>query len=109
MANVYLKGGPCNGKTRTLTPAEADTGELVCKSSLYKNPETGAHHNGAIVFDYAGVAPGQGATVKAAHAHSGWRDVRHSVNHNMPGALRRSEKHMAAALRSLSHARKVRR
>ena len=52
--------------------------------------------------------PGGGGGGKAARAHSGWNDLRHSVNHNMPKALRTSERHTHAALRALSKARKVR-
>lgn len=44
---------------------------------------------------------------KGAKAHSGWADLRHSVNHNMPQALKHSKQHTDAALRSLSRARKV--
>lgn len=45
---------------------------------------------------------------KGARAHSGWTDLRRSVNKHMPSALRTSERNVNAALRSLSHARKVR-
>jgi hypothetical protein len=108
VAKVYLKGGPCGGTTRNLTPAEADTGELVCKKALYKNPYTGAHHKGAIVFDYAGDAPGSGGSVKSPHTHKGWHDLRHSVNVNMPHSIRKSQHSTHAALRALARARKVR-
>jgi hypothetical protein len=40
--------------------------------------------------------------------HKGWEDVRRSVNHKVPGALRASDKQVAAALRALGRARKVR-
>ena len=51
---------------------------------------------------------GSGGGSKSASAHHGWTDLRRSVNHNMPKALRTSESNTRAALRSLSHARKVR-
>ena len=51
---------------------------------------------------------GKGGGGKAARAHSGWNDLRRTVNHRMPKALRTSERNIHAALRSLSHARKVR-
>jgi hypothetical protein len=51
---------------------------------------------------------GGGGGGKAARAHSGWNDLRRTVNHRMPKALRTSERNIHAALRSLSHARKVR-
>lgn len=55
-----------------------------------------------------GGSGGQGGGGKAARAHGGWNDLRHSINHNMPKALRSSEQHTRAALRALSKARKVR-
>ena len=51
---------------------------------------------------------GGGGGGKGARAHHGWTDLRHSINHNMPKALRASEQHTSAALRALSKARKVR-
>lgn len=49
-----------------------------------------------------------GGKGKAAHAHSGWQSLRKTFNRNMPSALRKSEKHTAAALRAISRGRKVR-
>jgi len=51
---------------------------------------------------------GGGGGGKAARAHSGWNDLRRTVNHKMPKALSASQRNTNAALRSLSHARKVR-
>ena len=45
---------------------------------------------------------------KGARAHSGWSDLRRSVNARLPAALRSSERNVHAALRSLSHARRMR-
>jgi len=45
---------------------------------------------------------------KASRAHGGWKDLQRSINHRMPAALQSSKRSTAAALRSLSHARKVR-
>lgn len=108
MADAYLVGGPCDGTTHTITAAEADQGEIVCKGGLYKNPYTGQHHNGDLVFKYAGKANTTGGAIKAAKAHHGWADVRKSVNHHMPAALRKSQHNTQAALRSLHRGRKVR-
>lgn len=55
-----------------------------------------------------GSGSGSGSGGKAARAHVGWNDLRHTINHNMPKALRSSEEHTRAALRALSKARKVR-
>lgn len=51
---------------------------------------------------------GGGGGGKSARAHGGWNDLRHSINHNMPKALRTSQQHTTVALRALSKARKVR-
>ena len=50
---------------------------------------------------------GGGGSTKAPHTHSGWHDLRRSVNHNLPTSLRHSSKLTAAALRALGHGRKV--
>lgn len=52
---------------------------------------------------------GSGGGGKASRAHSGWTDLRRTVNRHMPKALRTSERNTHAALRSLSGGRRVRR
>lgn len=51
---------------------------------------------------------GGGGGGSASRAHGGWNDLRRTVNHRMPSALRTSERHTHAALRALSKARRVR-
>lgn len=53
-------------------------------------------------------AGGGGSGVKAPGIHKGWTELRKSVNTNLPDSFRHSDKLARAALRSLSHARKVR-
>lgn len=106
--DVYFKGGPCDGTTRQLTLAEADAMQATCKGGLYTNPGTGARHNGAIIFDYAGKAPQPSTGIKAPQAHSGWASIQKSVNKRMPNSLRSADRSLEAALRSLNRARKVR-
>lgn len=55
-----------------------------------------------------GTGGGGGGGGKAARAHSGWHDLRRTVNQRMPAALRTSQGNTNAALRALSRARKVR-
>lgn len=65
---------------------------------------------GSVTFagDYLNTSQaGAPKPLTAPRAHKGWADMRHSVNHNWPAALRSSEHQIAAALRSLSRARKV--
>lgn len=50
---------------------------------------------------------GGGGSGSPAHAHGGWNDLRHTVNHGMPKTLRHSHRNIEAALRALSRARKV--
>jgi hypothetical protein len=45
--------------------------------------------------------------ITAPRAHKGWADMRRSVNHHWGAALAASDHEIRAALRSLSHARKV--
>ena len=115
MATAYLQGGPCAGRTVNLTVAEADAGELTCRGGLYRNPFTGAHRHGSIVFDYAGPAPpssGGGGSVTAAsvgpQAYTGWNAMRRSFNRELPAAVHAIARYQAAALRELRHGRRVR-
>jgi hypothetical protein len=57
----------------------------------------------------SGGGSGGGGGTKASHTHTGWHDLRRSVNHNMPKSIRHSVKLTNAALRALGHGRKVRR
>ena len=110
MASVYLQGGPCNGKVATLTPAEADTGELVCGGDLYKNPYTGQHHGGHLVFIDAGKAPAPGGGsggVRAPHALSAWGDLRNQVNAGLPTMLKTVGTLNRDAARTLARRRRV--
>ena len=50
-----------------------------------------------------------GSSGRAPHFHSGYRDLQHTWEHNLPNSLRKSGKLTDAALRSLSHGRKVKR
>lgn len=50
-----------------------------------------------------GAGAGDGASV-----HKGWHDLRTTVNHKMPGHVASSHKMTQAALRKLSHIRRVR-
>lgn len=51
----------------------------------------------------SGGGGGGGGGTKASHTHHGWKDLRKSVNHNLPVAIKHSTKLTNAALRSLKH------
>lgn len=105
----YLKGGPCDGNTGQLSPAQEQARQVECKGSLYKEDAADASHRPDIVFKYAGKVPGPPPTGGGTpHTHKGWSDLQHSVNHNLPRSLSRAESHTRAALRSLGRGRKVR-
>lgn len=82
-----------------------DRSQAVAVLNRWASPSFASWYEAATTSGTTGGKSGGG---KAAHAHSGWTDLRHAINHNMPQALRRSEQHTAAALRSLSKSRKVR-
>jgi hypothetical protein len=105
---AYLSGGPCDGQTVDLSPAEADSASIYCKGAWYRNPGTGKRRNGALIFNFAGKVPTAAGPLKAAKAHHGWSDVRKSVNQHMPHALSASQRNARAALRTLNRARRVR-
>lgn len=112
VGNVYLKGGPCDGRT---VSANQIVGGLVayikCGGGYYILDDGVTRPNGDIVFKYSGASPPQppgGDGVKAPRAHQGWHDLRHSLNTKWPHALRDSERLTRAALRSIGRARRVR-
>lgn len=53
------------------------------------------------------VAPAVG-TVQAAHAFSGWADLRNSLTHHLPNQLEKSQRMGRTTLRLLAHRHKVR-
>jgi hypothetical protein len=111
VSQIYLSGGPCDGKT---VSANEITGGLVgyiaCGGGYYTANTAGRKHSGDLIFNYAGKtkpSPPGGGTVKAPRAHKGWADMQRSVNQHWPAAMRRSEHHLRAAWRSVGKARKV--
>lgn len=108
VTQYVLSGGPCDGNTGQLTPAIEQSGQLTCSGHIYKITSPVQNQGGREVFKDAGPVPAPKPTGGAPRTHSGWQDLRNSVNHNFPAALRASEKSTAAALRSLSRGRKVR-
>lgn len=106
---AYLSGGPCDGRTHKVTPAEGDTGYIVCKGGRYNVTNPAKYRRGNLVFAYAGKyePPGQAQPIKAAHLHKGYADLQRSVNRNLPSSLHTSRRYLAAGLRSVARARKV--
>jgi hypothetical protein len=60
---------------------------------------------------YVGAAstppPSPGGNLNAPRAHGGWRDLRRSINRNMPRSLNRAHNLTQQALRATSHGRRV--
>lgn len=109
---VALVGGPCDGETKTVSDATVRSGHLTCKGTLYEKTDV-IHVGDLITFAtldaISGVSTGKGTGGNiASHTHKGWEDVRRSINHRLPETLRQSHALTSAALRSLSHSRKVR-
>lgn len=112
-SNVYLSGGPCNGRT---VSADRIVGGLVayiaCGGGYYTLDSSGKLHSGDVVFDYAGKSkPGPPAVgaIKAPKAHGGWADLQRSFNKHWHPALDSADRLNRAALRSLGRAHKVKR
>jgi hypothetical protein len=111
-SQIYLSGGPCDGKT---VSANEITGGLVgyiaCGGGYYTANTAGKQHKGDLVFDYAGKtkpSPPSGGGVSAPHVHKGWAALQHSINKKLPHAMNNADKHARDALRSLAKAHKVR-
>ncbi len=106
---AYMKGGPCDGKTRRITAGVETYGSIECKGGLYLISVPAKRHDGHRVFNYSGdaISPGTPPASSAAHLHKGYADLRHSVNRNFPAALAASHRSLQAGLRSLHRAHRV--
>ena len=107
---AYLEGGPCDGKTQVVAVTGKAPLFVTCSDGFYNITKPHRYHNGDLVYTYAGIAPvpPPAGSVKAARLHKGYADLQHSVNVNMPTALTSAHRNLAAGLRSVHRARKVR-
>lgn len=108
ITQYVLRGGPCDGKQGTLTPAIEQSGQLTCNNHIYKITYPVQIDGGREVFKDAGAVPAPKEGVSTPHTHHGWSDLQHSFNRNMPKSLNGARKYQEAALRSLGRGRKVR-
>lgn len=110
-SNVYLEGGPCDGRTVSANKIVGGlTAYIKCGGGYYVLDDGVTRPNGDVVFKYAGKTkpePPSGGGVHDSHALHGWNDLRRVVNHDTRPALLYSQRTTAAALRRLGHARKV--
>lgn len=109
-SRVYLQGGPCNGRTVSADQIQGGlVGYILCRGHYYLDSGRTRRNGNAIFIDSGTTAPQPpGSTnLNAPRAHSGWRDLRRSVNRTMPHALNRASALTRSALRATSHGRKV--
>jgi hypothetical protein len=110
-SQVYLSGGPCDGKTVSADDIQGGlVGYIACGGGYYTLDSKGKRHDGHAVFDYAGKnkpEPPGGNTAKAPHAHNGWSDLQRSVNRHWPKTLSRMAKLQRESLRSLHKVHRV--
>jgi len=106
-STYYLQGGPCDGKTGQLSPAQEQSQQVICKNSVYKEDATDNTRRPDIVFRYAGKVPAPGGGVKAPHVHTGYAAIQHVTNKKWDPAIVNSRKYAQAALRKLAKARRV--
>lgn len=114
MPVIHFLDGPCDGKTRTVSQAVVDSGQVQCGGVLYVHYVAGAS-GPDIVFVPANSPLGQGQTgggggiqLRAPHALSGWADLRHTLNHGMPQMLRHVKGLNLATSHALARRRRVR-
>jgi hypothetical protein len=112
-SNVYLSGGPCDGKTVSANQIKGGlVAYIACGGGFYTVDPNGKLHSGDVVFDYAGKTkpqpPAVGA-IKAPKAHAGYADLQRSFNKHWHPALDTADRLNRAALRSLGRAHKVKR
>lgn len=110
MANVYLEGGPCNG--RSVPSSEIQGGlvaYVVCKGADYINSGK-RRHNGELIFTYSasGVPqPPSSGGVRAPHALSAWADLQRTINKGLPAMLRQTGGLNRATRNALARRRRV--
>jgi hypothetical protein len=109
--SIYLQGGPCNGRT---VSADRIVGGLVayiaCGGGYYVLADGKHRPNGDVIFGYYGKskpAPPSTTIGHDAHALRGWGHLRRTVNHELPTALRKTNKLTRATLRHLHRHRRV--
>lgn len=109
---IYLQGGPCDGKT---VSADQITGGLVgyikCGGGYYTQADGKTRANGDPIFGYYGKQQPQETVTTLGHdakALQGWGDLRRTMNHALPTALRRTNKLTSASLRQVRRHRRVR-
>ena len=109
LGTAYLEGGRCDGNTHKITAAERDANLIKCKGSNYYRDVPHKTHGSDQVWAFIGndPAPSPSPGAKAAKLHKGYADIQHSVNHNLPAALRASKRSLDAGLRALHRASKV--
>jgi hypothetical protein len=104
---AYLEGGPCDGTRHKLTPAEGDTGTVICKGAVYEPSNPATHHDGDVVYSYRPkVTPETSGSVPPQGIHA-YNHFARSVAHTLPTSLRRSRIIQAQALRRLRVPRKL--
>lgn len=111
MATAYLQGGPCAGRTQTITAGEADSQTILCGGHTYHHTPGQNRPNGDLIFADTGAATGGAGTsqtLKAPAALKGWKAVRKAWNKKLPATIQYATHGNNAALRSLHRARKVR-
>ena len=108
---VYLNGGPCDGREKTLTQAQFNTRLTTCGGATYTyNPDQvipGHRYIFDLLTPEGGSGGGGGGGPTATHAHKGWNDIQRSVNTTLPSALHRVAKLNRAALRAIPRRRRV--
>ena len=111
MANVYLQGGPCNGKSVPDTEIQGGlVGYVVCKGADYINTDR-RRRNGELIFAYSasGVPqPPGGISVGAGKSLKAWSDIRQQVNTGLPTMLRKVGKLNRATSQQLARRGRVR-
>lgn len=108
VTTYVLRGGPCDGRIGQLSPAINQSGQLTCQNNIYKREVPAVVSGGHEVFRDAGAVPAPTKSATTPHTHKAWADLQHSVNVNLPNALRNANRSSTHALRALSKASRVR-
>lgn len=107
ITQYVLQGGPCDGRHGDLTPAIDQSGQIICQDYIYKREQPATVSGGREVFKSAGKVPPVSGVGHDAKALQGWGDLRRTMNHGLPTALRHTNKLTNASLRQIRRHRRV--
>lgn len=97
---VHFTDGPCNGKYTLLDVQGKPPATTKCGGKLYYLTYTGPENATASLQK-----PAVPVGVSAGSAMSAWNQLRHTINHTLPGELHLASRYLRESLHELRNIR----